>query len=211
MSTTGIKLTIDQREIEARPGETVLQAARRHGVDIPNFCYHDKLSIAGSCRICQVEVSRATRPRVIVACRTQPVEGMIVDTESPKAHETRRECLEFLLKNHPLDCPICDKAGECDLQDYTYDEGQAQGRSHEPRRKLDKRKSLGAVIVLDEERCILCSRCVRFTREISRTNALGIVERGNHSYVEAQVPGQFDEPVLRQRDRPVPDRGPALA
>jgi NADH-quinone oxidoreductase subunit G len=109
---------------------------------------------------------------------------MLVDTEAPKAHEARRECLEFLLKNHPLDCPICDKAGECTLQDYAFDEGQGEGRSSEPRRKLEKRKDLGDVIVLDQERCILCSRCVRFLEEVPKKPQLCISQRGSHSVVE---------------------------
>jgi NADH-quinone oxidoreductase subunit G len=120
---------------------------------------------------------------VVVACRTPVAEGMVVNTESPKAHEVRRECLEFLLKNHPLDCPICDKAGECDLQDYAFAENQGEGRSAEPRRKLDKRKSLGEVIVLDEERCILCSRCVRFMEEIPKSPQLAVVDLGSRSTI----------------------------
>ena len=122
--------------------------------------------------------------RVVVACRTPVAEGMVVDTEAPKAHEARRQCLEFLLKNHPLDCPICDKAGECDLQDYSFQEGQGQGRSVEPRRKLEKRKDLGDVIVLDQERCILCSRCVRFFEEVTGKPQLVVSQRGAHSVIE---------------------------
>jgi NADH-quinone oxidoreductase subunit G len=138
----------------------------------------------GSCRICQVEVKQGEAPpRVVAACRTPVAEGMVVDTDAPKAHEARRECLEFLLKNHPLDCPICDKAGECDLQDYAFLEGQGEGRSSEPRRKLHKRKSLGDVIVLDEERCILCSRCVRFFEDVTRTPQLTVSGLGAKSVI----------------------------
>jgi NADH-quinone oxidoreductase subunit G len=108
---------------------------------------------------------------------------MVVDTESPKAHATRKECLEFLLKNHPLDCPICDKAGECDLQDFTYAEGQDAGRTNEPRRELDKRKSLGDTIVLDQERCILCSRCVRFFEEVPKQAQLTVSDLGSRSVI----------------------------
>jgi NADH-quinone oxidoreductase subunit G len=163
----------------------LIAACHGQGIDVPHYCYHPGLSTVGSCRICQVEVKQGQMPpRVVVACRTPVAEGMIVNTESEKAHATRRECLEFLLKNHPLDCPICDKAGECDLQDFTYEEGQAHGRSHEPRRKLDKRKSLGDVIVLDEERCILCSRCVRFFEEVPKKPQLTVADLGSRSVID---------------------------
>jgi NADH-quinone oxidoreductase subunit G len=192
MSTTGIKFTIDQREIEARPGETVLQAARRHGVDIPHFCYHDKLSIAGSCRICLVKVNNL--PKLQPACNLAATPNMIVETGIEQVQKARADVLQFLLVNHPLDCGICDKAGECKLQDYQHRYGPAQSISRDPKHHKRKLHDLGPRITLDNERCILCSRCVRFTREISGSNALGIVERGNHAYVEAEVPGQFDDP-----------------
>ncbi len=179
-----MKIVVDGREISADPSQPLIKACHDHGADVPMYCYHPGLSPVGSCRICQVEVKQGDAPgRVMVACRTTPVAGMVVDTNSAKAHATRRECLEFLLKNHPLDCPICDKAGECDLQDYTYDEGQAVGRSNEPRRKLDKRKSLGDVIVLDEERCILCSRCVRFFEEVPKKPQLTVSDLGARSVI----------------------------
>lgn len=178
------KIIVNGREIDADPAKPLIAACHDHGVEVPHYCYHPGLQPVGSCRICQVEVRQGDAPpRVVVACRTPVAEGMIVDTESEKAHQTRRECLEFLLKNHPLDCPICDKAGECDLQDYSYQEGQAKGRSHEPRRKLEKRKSLGDVIVLDQERCILCSRCVRFFEEVTNKPQLTVAERGARSVI----------------------------
>lgn len=178
------KIIVNGREVEADPKKPIIAACHGNGVEVPHYCYHPGLEPVGSCRICQVEVQQGTMPaRVMVACRTYPAEGMVINTEAPKAHETRRECLEFLLKNHPLDCPICDKAGECDLQDYTYAEGQAQGRSNEPRRDLEKRKSLGDVIVLDEERCILCSRCVRFFEEIPKQAQLTVSNLGSRSVI----------------------------
>lgn len=179
-----VKITVNGRVVDADPTKPLIRACHDNDVDVPMYCYHPGLSPVGSCRICQVEVKQGDAPgRVMVACRTAPVEGMIVDTESPKAHATRRECLEFLLKNHPLDCPICDKAGECDLQDYTYEEGQAEGRSNEPRRPMEKRKSLGEVIVLDEERCILCSRCVRFFEEVPKKAQLTVSDLGSRSII----------------------------
>jgi NADH-quinone oxidoreductase subunit G len=192
VSAPTIKLTIDQREVEARPGETVLQAARRFGIDIPHFCYHDKLSIAGSCRICLVKVNKL--PKLQPACNLAVTPNMVVETGVEQVQKAREDVLQFILLQHPLDCGICDKAGECRLQDYQHRYGPAQTISSE--QKLHKRKlhELGPRITLDNERCILCSRCVRFTREISGSNALGIVERGNHSYVEAQTAGRFDDP-----------------
>jgi NADH-quinone oxidoreductase subunit G len=181
---TVVKIIVNGREVEADPKKPLIKACHDNGVDVPMYCYHPGLEPVGSCRICQVEVKQGEAPaRVMVACRTQPAEGMVVDTESPKAHATRKECLEFLLKNHPLDCPICDKAGECDLQDYTYAEGQAAGRTHEERRELDKRKSLGDTIVLDQERCILCSRCVRFFEEVPKQAQLTVSNLGSRSVI----------------------------
>jgi NADH-quinone oxidoreductase subunit G len=181
---TVVKIIVNGREVEADPKKPLIKACHDSGVDVPMYCYHPGLEPVGSCRICQVEVKQGEAPaRVMVACRTQPAEGMVVDTESPKAHATRKECLEFLLKNHPLDCPICDKAGECDLQDYTYAEGQAAGRTHEERRELDKRKSLGDTIVLDQERCILCSRCVRFFEEVPKQAQLTVSNLGSRSVI----------------------------
>ncbi len=178
------RIVLDGREVVADPKQPLIRACHDHGVDVPMYCYHPGLSPVGSCRICQVEVKQGELPaRVVVACRTPVAEGMRVDTEAPKAHEARRECLEFLLKNHPLDCPICDKAGECDLQDYAFLEGQGQGRSSEERRKLEKRKSLGDVIVLDEERCILCSRCVRFFEEVPKEPQLAVLGLGARSVI----------------------------
>ena len=178
------KITVNGREIEADPKKPLIAACHANHYEVPHYCYHPGLEPVGSCRICQVEVQQGTAPaRVVAACRTYPAEGMVVQTESAKAHDTRRECLEFLLKNHPLDCPICDKAGECDLQDYTYAEGQDTGRSHEPRRPLEKRKSLGDVIVLDEERCILCSRCVRFFEEVTKKPQLTVSQLGSRSHI----------------------------
>jgi NADH-quinone oxidoreductase subunit G len=178
------KITVDGRAIEADPKKPLIAACHSNDVDVPHYCYHPGLTPVGSCRICQVEVKQGEMPaRIAVACKTPVAEGMVVSTTSEKAHAARRECLEFLLKNHPLDCPICDKAGECDLQDFSFQEGQSSGRSHEPRRKLEKRKSLGDVIVLDEERCILCSRCVRFFEEVPKKAQLTVSDLGSRSVI----------------------------
>jgi NADH-quinone oxidoreductase subunit G len=178
------KIVLNGKEVEVDGGQPLIHACHRENVDVPMYCYHPGLSPVGSCRICQVEVKIGEMPaRVMAACRTPVSEGMVVDTEAPKAHEARRECLEFLLKNHPLDCPICDKAGECDLQDYSFNEGQGEGRSVEPRRRLEKRKDLGDVIVLDQERCILCSRCVRFFEEVTEKPQLTVSQLGSRSVI----------------------------
>lgn len=184
MSET-VTITINGREVEADPSKPLIAACHAEGEQVPHYCYHPGLSPVGSCRICQVQVKQGEMPaRTVVACRTPVAPGMVVETEAPQAHEARKQCLEFLLKNHPLDCPICDKAGECTLQDYSFDEGQGEGRSVEPRRKLEKRKSLGDVIVLDQERCILCSRCVRFFEEVPKKAQLTVGQRGSHSVIE---------------------------
>jgi len=178
------KIVLNGQEVEVDPQQPLIRACHDHGVDVPMYCYHPGLEPVGSCRICQVQVQQGEMPaRVVVACRTPIAEGMVVDTEAPGAHDARRQCLEFLLKNHPLDCPICDQAGECDLQDYAFVEGQAAGRSSEPRRKLDKRKSLGEVIVLDQERCILCSRCVRFFEGVTHQPQLTVAGLGSRSVI----------------------------
>ena len=178
------RITVDGVQVEADPTRPLIHACHAQGVDVPMYCYHPGLSPVGSCRICQVEVQQGDAPaRVVVACRQPVAEGMVVTTQSERAKDTRRECLEFLLKNHPLDCPICDKAGECDLQDFAFAHEQGEGRTSEPRRKLEKRKSLGDVIVLDQERCILCSRCVRFMEEVPKTPQLTVAGLGSHSVI----------------------------
>ena len=178
------KIIINGREIEADPSKPLIHACHSHGADVPFYCYHPGMTPKGSCRMCQVEVKQGEMPaRVVAACRTSVAEGMIVDTEAPKAHQARREVLEFLLKDHPLDCPICDKAGECDLQDYAYAEGQDEHRSVEPRPGKDKRKSFGDVILYDEERCILCGRCVRFFKDVTKKAQLTIAGLAARSYI----------------------------
>lgn len=179
------KIIINGKEVEADPSKPLVHACQEFAQDVPTYCYHPGLSPVGSCRICQVEVKQGDMPaRVVIACRTPVAEGMIVETETERARETRRECLEFLLKNHPLDCPICDKAGECDLQDFAFSENQAKGESQEPRRNLEKRKDLGDTIVLDQERCVQCSRCVRFFEEVTGKAQLCVADRGSHAVID---------------------------
>jgi len=187
-----MNIVIDDREIDARDGETVLQAAQRHGIDIPHFCYHDELSIAGSCRMCLVKVNGL--PKLQPACNVVVAPKMTVETNAAQVQEARRNVLQFILLNHPVDCGICDKAGECKLQDYQHRYGGVESASREPKHENRKLHELSPRILLDNERCILCSRCVRFTREISRTNQLGIVERGHRAYVETLEGQPFTDP-----------------
>jgi NADH-quinone oxidoreductase subunit G len=175
-------ITVDGRTIEAPAGAMLLPVALENGIHIPHYCWHPKLSIDGSCRMCQVEIEGS--PKLAIACNTPIRDGMVVRTTTPAVQNARRGVLELLLVNHPLDCPICDKAGECLLQDYSFNFGSRQGRSREPRRKLQKRKGIGPRMILDQERCILCRRCVRFCREITGTYELSVFNMGDRSVLD---------------------------
>jgi NADH-quinone oxidoreductase subunit G len=180
-------VTIDGVKYEVQDGRTILQALDdlgllMNGVDVPHYCWHPKLSIDGSCRLCQVEVKG--QPKLQIACNTPVAEGMEITTANERVKKAREGVMELLLVNHPLDCPICDQAGECKLQDYAYEYGVAHSRTKEPRRALKKRVDLGPTITFDQERCILCRRCVRFTREVSKTSELTVTNRGDRSTIE---------------------------
>ncbi len=172
-------LTIDDREVQVPGGTTVIQAAEQLGVFIPRYCYHPGLSIAGNCRICLVEVDKF--PKLQIACNLPVAQGMVVHTGSDKAEDGRRAVLEFLLANHPLDCPVCDQSGECDLQNFYMNFGAYDPRFREHKVKKKKAVRLGPHVMLDQERCILCSRCVRFTDEITQTGEFGIFNRGDRA------------------------------
>ncbi len=176
-------LTIDGKSIEVEKGTTLLEAAQRLGVYIPRYCYHPKLSVSGNCRMCLVEVEKA--PKLVTACSTETAEGMVARTSSDKVKTARRDVLEYLLINHPLDCPICDQAGECGLQDYYMEYSLARSR-FKPADKIrrEKRRAVGPHLVLDNERCILCTRCVRFCSEVTKTSELEVMERSDHSYID---------------------------
>lgn len=175
------KLTIDGKEIEVPKGTRVIEAAKQVGVDVPYYCYHPGLSIAGNCRMCLVEIEKT--PKLQIACHTECGDGMIVKTDTQKVKDTRKHVLEFLLVNHPLDCPICDQAGECWLQDYYLNYGAYESRLNEDKNKKPKATPIGEHVMLDAERCILCSRCVRFTDEITHTQELGIIKRGSQAEI----------------------------
>src|ERR671919_2913024 len=153
-----IKLTIDGQETTTAKGKTVIQAAADVGITIPYYCYHPKLSIAGNCRICLVEIEKM--PKLQIACNTQVAEGMTVLTQSPKVISVRKAVMEFLLINHPLDCPICDQAGECWLQDYYMKHDLTGSRFSENKVPNQKRYVFRPNVIFDAERCIKCTRCV---------------------------------------------------
>ena len=190
-------ITIDDKQIEVAPGATVMDAAREAGVYIPHFCYHKKLSIAASCRMCLVEVEKVPRP--LPACATPVTEGMVVRSHSAKAVEAQKGVMEFLLINHPLDCPICDQGGECMLQDIAMGYGGIASRYAEDKRVV-KEKDLGPLVATDMTRCIHCSRCVRFGQEIAGQMELGMPGRGEHMevmpFLETQVTSELSGNVI---------------
>jgi len=175
------KITINGKSIEVAAGTSIIQAAQDLNIPIAHYCWHEALSVAGACRMCMVEVEK--NPKLQIACNTQCADGMVIHTDSPRVKETVKWALDFHLINHPLDCPICDQAGECKLQDYYMAYGLYTPEMNQPKMKKDKAVSLGERVVLDQERCILCSRCVRFTSEVSKTHELGIFNRGDRSVI----------------------------
>jgi NADH-quinone oxidoreductase subunit G len=190
-------ITIDDKQVEVAAGSTVMDAAREAGIYIPHFCYHKKLSIAASCRMCLVEVEKVPRP--LPACATPVADGMIVRSHSAKAVEAQKGVMEFLLINHPLDCPVCDQGGECMLQDIAVGYGGIASRYDEPKRVV-KEKDLGPLVATDMTRCIHCSRCVRFGQEIAGQMELGMPGRGEHTevmpFLEGQVTSELSGNVI---------------
>lgn len=176
-----VTLTIDGRSVAVEPGTTIIQAAEKLGIEIPHYCYHPGLPIVGQCRMCQVEVEKA--PKLAIACATPIAEGMVVHTNTPQVVKARKAVLEFYLLNHPLDCPICDKGGECPLQDYTIRYGPGESRFREAKVKRVKALPIGPHVVFDAERCILCTRCVRFVQDVVGTAELGVFHRGDRAEI----------------------------
>jgi NADH-quinone oxidoreductase subunit G len=181
-----VTLTINGRSITVEKGRTVLEAALAHGIDIPYYCYHPALGVDGSCRVCIVRIEKM--PKLQTACSTLCTEGMVVDTSSHEVVAARASVFEFLLLNHPLDCPVCDKGGECPLQDYSYSFGPERSRMDFPRRVFDGEGvgadvDFGPTLMLNRNRCILCTRCVRFMREIDGDAQISIIDRGNGSQI----------------------------
>jgi NADH-quinone oxidoreductase subunit G len=181
-----VTLTIDGRAVTVPKGATILQAALDNGIPLPYYCYHPGLGVDGSCRVCIVKVEKM--PKLQTSCSTVCTDGMVVDTSSREVVDARASVFEFLLINHPLDCPVCDKGGECPLQDFSYQFGNADSRMEFPRRTFDGEGvkadvDFGPTLLLNRNRCILCTRCVRFMREIDGDAQIGIADRGNASQI----------------------------
>ncbi|MEO7521660.1 MAG: 2Fe-2S iron-sulfur cluster-binding protein [Gemmatimonas sp.] len=175
-----VNATIEGRPVSVPENTSILEAAKTAGVLIPHYCYHPSLPVAGVCRMCLVEVEKS--PKLAPACATTVMEGQVVHVHSDKAKDARKSVLEFLLINHPLDCPICDQAGECELQDYTFAEGRADSRYREPKR-FNPVEDFGGDILYVQNRCILCTRCVRFMDDVAKEPALNVSERGDRAFI----------------------------
>src|SRR5215472_5328935 len=197
MADDTVNIEIDGVPVEARKGEMIIRAADRNGIYVPRFCYHEKLSVAANCRMCLVEVEKAPKPQP--ACATPVGPGMKVFTKSPRAIGAQRAVMEFLLINHPLDCPICDQGGECELQDLAVGFGRDISRFQERKRSVQD-ENLGPLIATDMTRCIQCTRCVRFTEEIAGIQELGMIGRGENmkvrSYIETTVHHEMSGNVI---------------
>ena len=178
------KMTIDGIEIEVPAGITVLQACELAGIEIPRFCYHERLSIAGNCRMCLVEQEKAPKP--IASCAMPVMDNMVIKTNTPMVQKARKGVMEFLLINHPLDCPICDQGGECDLQDQAMAYGFDRSRYHENKRAVPD-KELGPLVKTSMTRCIHCTRCIRFATEVAGVEELGATARGLLYYGENEA------------------------
>jgi NADH-quinone oxidoreductase subunit G len=186
-----VHLTIDGDPVAVPPGTLVWAAAKQAGIEIPIYCYHPKMPPLGACRMCFVEIEKMPKPPQ-TACTTPVAEGMVVSTKTEKVLKSRRGTLEFLLINHPLDCPICDKAGECDLQDFTLRHGPGGTRFDQNKRHYEKPVPVSNDVLLDRERCILCQRCTRFSSEISMDNGLVMISRGFRMEVGTAPDHAFD-------------------
>lgn len=191
------KLTVDGSEIEVEEGLTVMQACEAAGIEIPHFCFHERLKIAGNCRMCLVEMERA--PKLIASCAMPVSEGMVIKTDTPKVKKSREGVMEFLLINHPLDCPICDQGGECDLQDQAFKYGKGKNRYVENKRSV-KDKNLGPLVKTEMTRCIHCTRCIRFSTEVAGVPEMGAINRGEHmeivSYLEKTLTSELSGNVI---------------
>ena len=192
-----LKLKVNETEVEVEDGLTVLQACEKAGAEIPRFCYHEKLSIAGNCRMCLVEIEKSPKP--IASCAMPAADGMIIKTNTPKIEKSRKGVMEFLLANHPLDCPVCDQGGECDLQDQSMFYGIDKSRFKENKRAVPD-KNMGPLIKTQMTRCIHCTRCVRFATEIAGVPELGAIGRGEDmqiaTYLEQSVQSELSGNVI---------------
>jgi len=187
-----INLTIDGAPVSVPPGTLVIEAAKQAGVLVPHYCYHPGLPVAGVCRMCLVEIEKA--PKLAIACATTVTEGMVVKTQTAPAKDARQGVLEFLLINHPLDCPICDQAGECELQDFVFQEGQARTRYAEFAKRFNPVEDFGPDVLYVPNRCILCTRCVRFMDDVAKEPVLNVSERGDRAFIGIHPEARLDHP-----------------
>ncbi|MFM8855978.1 MAG: NADH-quinone oxidoreductase subunit NuoG [Actinomycetota bacterium] len=179
-----VSITINGRTVSARKGEYIIAAADRSGDYIPRFCYHPRMSSVGMCRQCMVEVEGPRGPMMVVSCMTPVAEGQIVRTETPQVKRAQEGMIELLLANHPLDCPVCDKGGECPLQDQAFSHGPGESRFIEEKRHYEKPIPISDLVLLDRERCILCDRCTRFADEVAGDALIHFISRGNNTQVQ---------------------------
>src|SRR2546426_3408952 len=187
-----INLTIDGAPVTVPAGTLVIEAAKQAGVLVPHYCYHPGLPVAGLCRMCLVEIEKA--PKLQIACATTVTEGMVVKTQTAPAKDARQGVLEFLLINHPLDCPICDQAGECELQDFVFQEGQASTRYAEFAKRFNPVEDFGPDVLYVPNRCILCTRCVRFMEDVAKEPVLNVSERGDRAFIGIHPEARLDHP-----------------
>ena len=187
-----INLTIDGAPVSVPPGTLVIEAAKQAGVLVPHYCYHPGLPVAGVCRMCLVEIEKA--PKLAIACATTVTEGMVVKTQTAPAKDARQGVLEFLLINHPLDCPICDQAGECELQDFVFQEGRARTRYGEFAKRFNPVEDFGPDVLYVPNRCILCTRCVRFMEDVAKEPVLNVSERGDRAFIGIHPEARLDHP-----------------
>jgi len=180
-------ITVDGREIYAKDNAILIDELLANDISVPHFCYHPALGKDGNCRMCMVEIEGQKRPQI--ACDTPVKDGMIIRTKGENISRVKRQILELELINHPIDCPVCDQAGECSLQKFYMDAGLYESRLDTPKNKKLKHVDLGSNVMLDQERCVLCTRCVRFTRDITKTHELGVVVRNDHSFIST-FPGK---------------------
>ncbi len=204
---------IDNKRIESQNNKTIIEAAYENGIEVPHFCWHPELSVAGNCRMCLVEVGMPKRnpdgsyvlndenkpeiaflPKLQIACATPVADGMVVNLNVPKVIEAQEAVMEFLLINHPLDCPICDEAGECKLQEYAFKHSKGESRFDEIKNHKDKRVVWGPNVLFDAERCISCSRCIRYSKELAKQDVLTFVQRGDHVTIKLSEGTQLDNP-----------------
>ncbi|MBK9246644.1 MAG: (2Fe-2S)-binding protein [Ignavibacteria bacterium] len=207
------QITIDGQRIETSAGKTIIEAAQENGITIPHFCWHPALSVSGNCRMCLVNTGFPRKapdgtferdadgnnvigwgPKLSIACATPVADGMVIDTQGDKTEHAQNAVMEFLLINHPLDCPICDEAGQCKLQEYEFLHSKGKSRFDEKKNHKDKRVPLGPNVMFDAERCISCSRCIRFADEVATQPVLTFVDRGDHVTIETFPGTQFDSP-----------------